>query len=405
MVTNAIPARCAGSATTGDITVLETPVAAAERLALLAQELAPYGEQERHLAPELVDELARAGLFRLLVPAAIGGAEASLVTFVETVEALARGDASAAWCVAIAATSGLLLAYLPESSASNVFARPDTVLGGVFAPRGRARIEGDAFRVSGRWPFASGSSHCDWLMGGCVIETADGGLATRAGGAPDIRLMLAPASEVVIHDTWHVAGLRGTGSNDMEFAELLIPRELTGSVFTEQPVQPGPLYLFPLFGLLAIAIAAVTLGNARGALDEFTVLASEKTPTGSRRLLGERATVEADVARAEASLRGARALLIDELSRAWMLACERGEVAVSERLGLRLAATHAATTAAEVCEIVYRLGGGSAIYESSPLQRRFRDAHVATQHMLVGPATWELGGRLLLGLETDVSQL
>ena len=405
MVTNAIPAPSAPSATTADITVLETPVAAAERLALLAQELAPYAERERHLAPELVDELARAGLFRLLVPAAIGGAEASPVTLVESVEALARGDASAAWCVAIAATSGLLLAYLPERSASNVFARPDTVLGGVFAPRGRARIEGDAFRVSGRWPFASGSSHCDWLMGGCVIETADGGLATRAGGAPDIRLMFAPASEVVVHDTWHVAGLRGTGSNDMEFAELLIPRELTGSVFTDRPVQPGPLYVFPLFGLLAVAIAAVTLGNARGALEEFAGLAAEKTPTGSRRVLGERATVHADVARAEASLRGARALLLDELSRAWMLACERGEVAVSERLGLRLAATHAATTAAVVCETVYRLAGGSAIYESSPLQRRFRDAHVATQHMLVGPATWELSGRLLLGLETDVSQL
>jgi indole-3-acetate monooxygenase len=87
------------------------------------------------------------------------------------------------------------------------------------------------------------------------------------------------------------------------------------------------------------------------------------------------------------------------------MAQEHHEVAVPERLSLRLAATHAATTAAEVCESVYRLGGGSAIYESSPLQRRFRDAHVATQHMLVGPSTWELTGRLLLGNETDISQL
>jgi indole-3-acetate monooxygenase len=149
----------------------------------------------------------------------------------------------------------------------------------------------------------------------------------------------------------------------------------------------------------------VTLGNARGALDEFAALAAEKTPTGSRRRLGERATVHADVGQAEASLRAARALLHDELSRAWTIAEERGEVAVQERLSLRLAASHAATAAAEVCETVYRLGGGSAIYESSPLQRRFRDAHVATQHMLVGPATWELAGRLLLGLDTDTSQL
>ena len=385
--------------------MLETPVAAAERLAPLAQERAPYAEQERRLAPDLVDELARAGLFRLLVPEAVGGSEASPVTLVESVEALARGDASAAWCVAIAATSGLLLAYLPEPAAAAVFDRPDVVLGGVFAPRGRARMEGDAFRVRGRWPFGSGSSHCDWLMGGCVVESPSGELLTRPGGIPDIRLMLAPASEVVIHDTWHVTGLRGTGSNDIEFDGLLIPRELTGSVFTEPPVQPGALYLFPLFGLLAVAIAAVALGNARGALDELIVLASEKTPTGSRRRLAERATVQAKVAEAEASLRAARAFLLDEVTRAWTLAGEHGEVAVSERLSLRLAATHAASAAARVVESVYRLGGGSVIYESSPLQRRFRDAHVATQHMLVAPATWELGGRLLLGLETDVSQL
>jgi alkylation response protein AidB-like acyl-CoA dehydrogenase len=405
IVTNAIPASKTGFATTAPIAVLETPSAAAERLALLAQKLSPRAEEERRLAPELVDELALAGLFRLCVPSAVGGAEASPVTLVESIETLARGDASAAWCVAVSATSGLLLAYLPEDAAARVFTRPETVLGGVFAPRGRARPEGDGFRVSGRWPFASNSAHCDWLMGGCVVETAEGELAIRDGGVPDIRLVLAPAADVVIHDTWHVTGLRGTGSNDMEFAELLIPPEHTGSVFTEQPVQPGPLYLFPLFGLLSLAIAAVTLGNARGALDAFAVLAAEKTPTGSRRLLGERATVHAEVGRAEASLRAARALLHDEVSRAWTIALERGVLAVPERLSLRLAATHAAMTAAEVCEMVYRLGGGSAIYESSPLQRRFRDAHVATQHMLVGPATWELTGRLLLGLESDTSQL
>lgn len=327
------------------------------------------------------------------------------MTLVESIEMLARGDASAAWCVAISATSGLLLAYLPKGAAASVFTRPETVLGGVFAPRGRARIEGDAFRVAGRWPFASNSGHCDWLMGGCVVETADGELAIRDGGSPDIRLMLAPAADVLIHDTWHVTGLRGTGSNDIEFPELLIPRERTGSVFTERPVQPGPLYMFPLFGLLSVAIAAVTLGNARGALDEFAVLAAEKTPTGSRRLLGQRSSVHAEIGRAEASLRAARSLLVAEVSRAWTLAEEHGEVAIPERLALRLAATHAASAAADVCEAVYRLGGGSAIYESSPLQRRFRDAHVATQHMLVGPATWELSGRLLLGIETDTSQL
>jgi alkylation response protein AidB-like acyl-CoA dehydrogenase len=176
-------------------------------------------------------------------------------------------------------------------------------------------------------------------------------------------------------------------------------------VFSDPPVQPGPLYLFPLFGLLALAIAAVALGNARGALDELIELAGAKKPTGSTRRLADRATVQAEVAQAEAALGAARAYLIGNASRAWEIACTEGAVPVPERAELRLAATHAATVGASVTETAYRLGGGSAIYESSPLQRRLRDGHVATQHMLVAPATWELGGRLLLGLETDVTQL
>jgi alkylation response protein AidB-like acyl-CoA dehydrogenase len=324
---------------------------------------------------------------------------------IESVEALARGDGAAGWCVAIAATSGLLLGYLPPAAAAEVFATPETVLGGVFAPRGRAVPVEGGFRVSGRWPFASGCQHCDWLMGGCLVEAEAGSLRVLPSGAPDVRLLLAPAAEVEIHDTWHVAGLRGTGSHDISFADLLIPAERSASVFSDPPVQPGPLYLFPLFGLLAVAIGAVSLGIARGALDEFVLMAAEKTPMGSRRRLAERATAQAEVARAEASLRAARGLVLNAVEDAFAVARERGEVPVAERMGLRLAATHAAAAGAEVAAVAYRLGGGSALYDSSPLQRRFRDAHAATQHMLVAPATWELAGRLLLGLDTDVAQL
>jgi alkylation response protein AidB-like acyl-CoA dehydrogenase len=279
------------------------------------------------------------------------------------------------------------------------------VLGGVFAPRGQAVSVNGGFRVNGRWPFASGCQHCDWLMGGCVVAKEDGSPRTLESGAPDVRLMLAPAAQVTIHDTWHVAGLRGTGSHDIEFDDLRIPAGLSASVFTDPPVQPGPLYLFPLFGLLAVAIAAVSLGVARGAVDDFVTMAAAKTPTGSRRRLAERAVAQAEVAQAEASLRAARGLVMESAARAYEVASERGEVPVAERLSLRLAATNAASVGAEVTTTAYRLGGGSALYDSSPLQRRFRDAQAATQHMLVGPATWELTGRLLLGMDTDVDQL
>lgn len=395
---------CADAAASHRSVAAEAAVGAAEQLAELAAELAAEAEQARRLTPRLVDDITGAGLFRLCVPASVGGLEATAEELVRVVEALARGDGAAGWCVAIAATSGLIAGYLPNAGAREIYGSASAVSGGVFAPKGRASPVDGGFRVSGRWPFASGCEHCDWLMGGSIV--LDGGAPrTLPNGMPDVRLMLAPAGEVRIHDTWHVTGLRGTGSHDIEFDDLLVPAEHSVSVFSEQPRERGPLYAFPLFGLLALAIAGVALGIARGALDDLGGLAAGKTPTGSRRALGERATVQAETAQAEAALRAARALLYEAIDQAWSAAVANGQVSVQDRASLRLAATHATSASAAVVATAYRLGGGSAIYDSSPLQRRFRDAHVATQHMLVGPATWELTGRLLLGLETDTTQL
>jgi alkylation response protein AidB-like acyl-CoA dehydrogenase len=379
-------------------------VQAARALAPRAAQVAAEAERERRLPSALVDDFASAGLFALCVPAAVGGVEAPPQTLVDVVEILAQSDGAAGWCVAIAATSGLLGGYLPEEGAREVYGSPESVCGGVFAPRGRGVAREGGFEVSGRWPFASGCEHCDWLMGGAVVE--DGGdLRMLPNDMPDVRLMLAPAAEWRIHDTWRVSGLRATGSHDIELADRFVPVAHAASVFSDAPVQSGPLYAFPLFGLLALAIGAVGLGIARGALDDLVALAGAKTPTGSRRPLARRATVQAQTAGAEASLRAARTLLRDSVDEAWEGALARGEVSIDQRTALRLASSHAATTGAAVAATAYHLGGGTAIYDDSPLQRRFRDAHVVTQHMLVAPATLELTGRLLLGLETDTTQL
>jgi alkylation response protein AidB-like acyl-CoA dehydrogenase len=342
----------------------------------------------------------------MCVPARHGGVEAHPGVLVRAVETLATRDGAAAWCVAVNATSGLLGGYLEEDAARLIFGDPASVAGGVFAPRGRGvpGAGGTSFTVSGRWPFASGCDHCDWLMGGCVVQRPEG-LAMLANGMPDVRLMLAPAADVVVHDTWQVSGLRGTGSHDIEFRELEIPAAHSVSVFSDPPVCDGSLYAFPLFGLLAVAIAGVSLGLARGALDELISLAAVKTPTGGQRRLADRAGVQAEAAQAEAALSGARLLVLDAVQRAWESAEATGEVPVADRAALRRAATHASETAASVCTRMFHLGGGSAIYDSSPLQQRLRDAHAATQHMLVAPSTWELTGRLLLGVDTDVTQL
>ncbi|MBN1530905.1 MAG: acyl-CoA dehydrogenase family protein [Thermoleophilaceae bacterium] len=344
-----------------------------------------------------MDGLRAADLFRLCVPRELGGAEAPPLELVETVEELARADASTGWCLAVTATSGLVAAYLDETAAREIYGTEGVAVGGVFAPRGRAVGSGGRLEVTGRWAFASGSCFCDWLMGGCLTELD--------GRPAEPRLVLFPRSAVEILDTWDVSGLRGTGSNDIAVDGLSVPEERSAVVIGAAPRAEGALYAFPLFGLLAAAIAGVTLGVARAAMDDLLELAGAKKPEGSRRLLAERSAVQAEVARAEASLRAARGLLMDTLSRAYERADSGAGVTTEDRMSLRLASTHAARGAAAVVAACYELGGGSSIYSTSPLQRRFRDVHAATQHMLVSRSTLELTGRLLLGMPTDASQL
>lgn len=382
----------------------ESPLSAAQRLAPRAAELAEQSERERTLAPELVGELGGAGLLSLCLPRSLGGREAQPSELVATLEELARGDGSCAWCAMIASTTSLLGAYLPQREAELIFAGGRNVTGGVFAPRGRAERREGAYVVSGRWSFASGVQHCDWLLGGCVVHDGEEP-ELLASGAPDVRLMLMPAEAVEVIDTWSVSGLRGTGSHDMTVVSEVVPEARGVSLLSDPPRDSGPLYAFPLFGLLALGIAAVALGIARGAVEDFLELAGAKTPAGGRRTLAERSTVQAELARSEATLRAARGLVLGEAERAWRAAQAGGSISEHERAGLRMAASHATASAAEVTTAMYHAAGGSSIYESSTLQRRFRDVHVATQHVMVAPATWELTGRLLLGLSTDTTQL
>ena len=386
------------------IRVMPSAVEAAGALAPRAAALAPVSEAERRIPAELSAEIAAAGLYRLCVPGSLDGGEVPPADLLGAVEALSAGDAAAGWCVAVCATSGMLAAYLDPERAVEVYAEPASVSGGVFAPSGRAVVVDDRLELTGRWRFASNVDNCDWLMGGCIVFDGDSP-RTLASGRPDVRLCLFPAGDAEVIDTWTVSGLRATGSHDIAVNRLTVPVARSASLITDSPREAGPLYAFPPFGLLAASIAAVTLGIARAALDDLVDLAGAKTPTLSARKLAERAATQAGVARAEAAMRAGRALLFAAVDEAWAAARQGGTIPIALRVGLRLAATHAVEASAVAVDEAYGLAGGSAIYETSPLQRRFRDVHAATQHMLVGPATWELSGRSLLGLDLDASQL
>jgi alkylation response protein AidB-like acyl-CoA dehydrogenase len=360
-------------------------------------------EDARRLPKDLSDRFAGAGLYRMCVPNIYGGLELPPAETMEAIEILARADGASAWCVFIGATSGSVLAMLPESSAREVFASKETLLSGVFAPRGKAVAIDDGFRVDGQWQWGSGTQNADWILAGCQI-IRDGKPELLRNGTPRSRMMLLPAEQIEFLDTWYVSGLAGTGSTDFAIRDVFVPESHAVGMGVDGPLA-RPLYAFPQFGLLGMGIAAVALGLARAAISELTEIAGGKTPSGSARPLAARPATQAEVSRAEATLRSARAFYYEAIETAWHAARTTGHIDTEHRRDIRLATTFATHACAETVDRMYNLGGGTSVYRRSPLQRIFRDVHVATQHMMVSPATLELTGRLLLGVETDVSML
>lgn len=381
------------------------PVEAAREIASLARQFADETEQGRRLALPVVEALRGAGLFRMLVPRALGGGEASVAELVGAIEAVATGDGSAGWCLMIGATTGITAALLPPEGAAEIHGDPASITGGMLMPRGTAVPVDGGYRVTGRWSYGSGSSHATWLLGGVTVVDDQGQPQALPSGHPHLRMAFFPAGSYTIHDTWHVAGLRGTASNDYEVSDLFVPAHRTVGLGIDRPWAEGPLYAFPMYGLLALGVAAVGLGIARAAIDEIIQLAQVKTPTGSRRQLAERAAAQAGIAEAEALLQSSRAYLFASIEAAWTAAEHGRQLSVADRASLRLAATHAARSCTRAVDICYDLGGGSSIYETSPLQRHFRDIHTLTQHVMVGQPTYEVTGRVMLGLPVDTFML
>jgi alkylation response protein AidB-like acyl-CoA dehydrogenase len=387
-------------------TVDTTPTAseAVRRLLPLLRERAEEAERARRLPRDVATRMAEAGVFRLGVPRSLGGAEAPLPELLETVEALATADSAAAWCAMIGATTGILAARLPSGWAQEIYGRnPAAVTVGAIAPSGRAVPLGEGgVRVTGTWRWGSGIHNADWVVGGTIFPRAEG--EGERAGAPDVRIVFFRRQEVDIADDWHTSGMRGTGSNSFRVEGVRVPHGRWASL-EDEPRETGPLYQFNVWSLLALGVAAVPLGIARRALEEFLALAVEKVPTGSRRTTSERAVVQRQVAEAEAAISASRAFFFEAATAAWATAVRGAPLSIVERARLRLAATNAAHRCAHGIDLLYHAGGGSSVYESSFLQKAFRDVHVITQHLVVAERSLELLGRLRLGLETDVREL
>jgi indole-3-acetate monooxygenase len=373
-------------------------IAAAKALAPLIASLRDESERERTLAVPLVTALAQADLLRIYVPRSLGGHESDPFTCLQVLEELARADGAVAWNAMNWIAGGLYGARLGEAGARDVYgADPSVLVAASLAPKGRAEAVAGGYRLTGRWPLASGCGHASWLVAGSAV--VEGGQPRfRRDGAPDVRLMFVPRPDCEIIDTWRAAGLRGTGSHDFSINAAFVPEQRTFAFPDGQAPAPGPLYRGSILDMLAPMLGSVALGIARDALDTFSELAGRKVPTRTAAVLRDRAAVQMQFAQAEALVRSARSLLYETMAGLWETLCA-GEALTEEQDALRwLASVNAATSCAHAVDLVYTMGGATSVYTTSRLERCFRDIHVLTQHVGVSPWQWERVGRSLLGL-------
>lgn len=375
---------------------LESALEAARALVPAIGKRAVDVERARGLPRDLLDDLAAAGCFRVLLPVSHGGLGADLASAMRVFETLARGDASVGWTVMIGASCWRDLVGLPRAAFDALFAcRSRAIVAGVFNPSGSISREGDDYRVTGRWSFASGCQHADWLFGNCVEGMAD--------GHPQLRMAVFSPDQVVIEDTWTVSGLSGTGSHHFRVQGVLVPAARTLDPLADEPCIDEVVARVPVPALLSLAVGSIAAGIAQGALDDVIALAVEKTPLLAAGKLAANAHFQFALAHADTELRAARALLYESAESMWATVAGRSQLTLEQRARVRAAAVWATSVAAQVVTSAYRAGGGGSVYAESTLQRRLRDVNAVTQHFLVRPDTLTTAGAILAGQDVTVT--
>jgi indole-3-acetate monooxygenase len=369
----------------------------------LVREEAPRTESQGNLTAPVVQALLDAEMFYLMVPAALGGLEVDGRTYLEVVEAISAADGSTGWCVMLGAeVNGMLGVNLPEDIARRIlFQHGPICCAGSAIQDGTATIErmGDYYRVSGRWRFASGCNHSAYLF--AFAPLCASGQPVMKDNAPTILMPFMAREDLEFQDTWHVSGLRGTGSADFTAKAVCVKPEMVVSL-GQAPLQPTTMFRLPLGPWMAMGKAAVATGIARGAIDECLTMVT-RTPAFSTSMLRDEARIQLQIADAEAYLRAARAFLYDALQDAWNAAEHDRPVTTRESAILRLASVHATRVACEAVELAYHAAGSVSLFEASPLQRALRDVHAVRQHMMVADRYRQDVGRVLLGLEPQES--
>jgi alkylation response protein AidB-like acyl-CoA dehydrogenase len=355
-------------------------------------------DEDRRLPDSLVNAIKGAGLYRMLVPRSVGGAELNLREFSEVIEELARSDGSVAWTVSQNSGICRMAACLPPQGRREVFGSPDMVVSWGNGPSSATKVPG-GYRVTGRWVTASGIHHAVYTGAhGAPMVDAQGAPVLEADGSQKRVTLFFPTADIAIEDVWFVSGLRATGSDTYSVTDLFVPEHRAAF---EEPLEPGTLYLFGTTNIFALGFASVALGIARGTLDAFRDLAISKSPRGISGPLSGQQFAQISLAEVEAEWRALRAYLHGTADECWATVDRTRDFDLETRINLRLATTYVMQRAAGVVDTAYRLAGTTAIFTDQAFERRFRDMHAVTQHIQARDDHYERVGRYLLGLEPD----
>lgn len=373
----------------GSVAALELEARVRELAPVVAAHRSTFDSDGR-LPDAVFEQLAALGLFRLLLPTSLGGHGLSALEFMDVVEAAAALDGTIGWLVGNGGGMARAGGYLPVESAREIFDDPSAfVVSSTGAVGHAARVPG-GYKVTGRWPFGSGSPHGTWFTPLC--EVYDGEQATD-----DLIFVYAPRRDVQLDDNWDVSGLCATGSVHFELVDVFVPDRLAHP-FQPEPAHPGALYRLPTGSIFSWTVATVPLGIAAGAIDDFVAKARTAKRHGDAVPFAERELIQSQLGQIQARTAASRAYLRHTMS-TLLEKAHAGADLEPARVDFKLACTFASQSALWAIDLITEMAGAVSIMRSSPLERRERDARAAAKHIAMTPDEYIRGGKLRLGLD------
>lgn len=348
-------------------------------------ERAPACELLRRLPDDTERDLHEAGLFRVVQPARVGGADLDVGILVDVAAEIATVCPSTAWNFGNLGSHHWMLGYFPPRAQDELWdVSPDVLVAtSLIFPAGRGRKVDGGYEVSGRWPLSSGVDNSDWNMLAFMVRDAPDGPPV------DQRFALVHRSEYEIIDTWHAMGLAGTGSKDVAVKDLFVPayRTLAARDFTGRPhpgsaVNTSPLFKLPMLALGPYVLSGVLLGCARGAYEMTVGAARKRNATTTGLPVGGTQSIQIKVAEAGVRIDTAEMLMQRACAHAMEVARSGAEAKMEDKVRYRRDAFFAARLCLEAVEIMMTVAGSGGLYLSSPMQRLFRDAHGCNAHVM-----------------------